>query len=65
MLHRLAAHLDQLRHTLVQRWRRRREDAGVMVSLETVVLALGVLAIAALVVVVLREAVSGRLDQLK
>ena len=66
MLHLLVVHVDHLRHTIAVALRaRRRGDTGALNTLELVVLGVGIFAIAGLFMAVVREVVTGRLDQLK
>lgn len=70
MLHRLALHLTacyhQTRHRLLTASLTRRcGDTGAMISLEMIILALGVVAIAGLLLSGFRDAVASRLNQLK
>ena len=66
MLHLLVIHLHQLRQALAATWDdRRRGDTGALNTLELVILALGIVAIALTFSAAIREAVSSRLDQLR
>jgi hypothetical protein len=66
VLHLLATYLDHTRQRLARALdRRRRGDTGALNTLELVVLGLGIVAIAAAFVTVVREAVNSRLDQLR
>jgi hypothetical protein len=61
----LTIHVHQLRHLLTGVVHDRNEDRGAMNTLEMVVLTLGIVAIAAIALAVLREAVTNRVNQLR
>jgi hypothetical protein len=66
MLHRFAVRLGCARATLAAAMRgRRRDDTGALTTLETVVLAVGFVAIAALFLAAANQFVNVRLDQLR
>jgi hypothetical protein len=66
MLQRFAVRLARARHTIAAAVRgRRRDDTGALTTLETVVLAVGFVAIAALFVAAANQFVNVRLDQLR
>ena len=66
MLHCLFVYVVRISHRLAGAIdRRRRGDTGAMTTLEMVVLAVGIVAIASMFLGAFREAVSSRLDQLR
>ena len=66
MSHRLYEYVVRVSHRLTEALDRRRAgDTGAMTTLEMVVLAVGIVAIASMFLGAFREAVSSRLDQLR